>query len=140
MTGRNTLEPYFLLQNMRWVEKLRHSNRAHIFFVRKLLCKTQRHVCVCFFSEPINYFVISLPCAWSWNICSCVKHFHYKESYSYGLSFSIWNDKYTLITLNNECANLWKWLGLWVGLNGLFILLDKYGVTLKYGFHLGMTI
>lgn len=36
---------YFFLQNMGWVENLRHPNSAHVFFVGKLLCITQRHVC-----------------------------------------------------------------------------------------------
>lgn len=52
MLGTRNIEHYFLLQNVGWVENLRHSNCAHIFSVRKLLCKTQRHVCVCFFSKP----------------------------------------------------------------------------------------
>ena len=52
MLGTRNIEHYFLLQNVGWVENLRHSNCAHIFSVRKLLCKTQRHVYVCFFSKP----------------------------------------------------------------------------------------
>lgn len=34
---------YFLVQNMRWVEKLRHPNVAHIFNDGKLLSVPQGH-------------------------------------------------------------------------------------------------
>lgn len=63
--GTEQKDSHFLYQNRRWVEKLRHSNVSHIFYVRKLLCIAQRHGGLFFFFPLLaNSFAIE---SWSRN-------------------------------------------------------------------------